>query len=186
MWVNSCGGSTGQSSTEPMQGEVGMQGTTERGERRNVDLQPRSSLLAPLGAGCTPRSPRPSRSPRSPRSRGLTLVEVLVALVILGVGILALTGSSSLITRMIGRGKAETHAAMAASQRMEKLRLAARAGPSRCTSSEFASGGPVIEDGLTQSWTVSPGGSVRQVRVTVTYLTVRGIRSAVLETTIAC
>lgn len=183
MWVNSCGGSTGQSSTEPMQGKGGTRGTKERGERRNVDLRPRSSPLAPLGAGCTPRSPR---APHSSRSRGLTLVEVLVALVILGVGILALTGSSSAITRMIGRGKAETHAAMAASQRMEKLRLAARAGPSRCTSPEFASGGPIIEDGLTQSWTVSPAGSARRVRVTVTYLTVRGIRSAVLETTIAC
>jgi prepilin-type N-terminal cleavage/methylation domain-containing protein len=117
---------------------------------------------------------------------GLTLVEVLVAIVILGVGILALSGSSSLITRMIGRGKAETHAALAASQRMEQLRLAARAGTPRCTSPDFASGGPVLGDGLTQSWTVSPTGTVRRVKVTVTYLTVRGIRSAVLETTVAC
>jgi prepilin-type N-terminal cleavage/methylation domain-containing protein len=117
---------------------------------------------------------------------GLTLVEVLVALVILAVGILALTGSSSVITRMIGRGKAETHAALAASQRMERLRLAAGAGGARCTAPEFASGGPVIENGLTQSWTVPPTGAVRRVRVTVTYLTVRGIRSAVLESAIAC
>ena len=119
-------------------------------------------------------------------SFGLTLVEVLVALVVLCVGILALTGSSSIITRMIGSGKAETHAAMAASQRIESLRLAARTGPTRCSSPEFASGGPVIQDGLTQSWTVSPAGSLRRVRVTVTYFTVRGIRSAELETAIAC
>ena len=117
---------------------------------------------------------------------GMTLVEVLVALVVLCVGVLALSGSSSIITRMIGRGKSETHAAMAASQRMETLRLAARAGAARCTSPDFASGGPIIQDGLTQSWAVSPAGAVRRVRVTVTYLTVRGIRSAVLETAIAC
>jgi hypothetical protein len=117
---------------------------------------------------------------------GLTLVEVLVALVVLGVGILALTGSSSVVTRMIGRGGVETQAAMAASRRVETLRLAAGSTMPRCTSPDFTSGGPVWEDGLTHSWSVAPSGRVRRVRVTVTYLTVRGSRSAVLETGIEC
>lgn len=117
---------------------------------------------------------------------GFTLVEVLIAVVVLAIGILALSGSSSMITRMIGRGKAETHAAIAASRRVEMLRLAAASTSPRCTSAAFASGGPVIQEGLTQSWTVTPIGAVRRVRVTVTYLTVRGIRSAVLETAIQC
>ena len=117
---------------------------------------------------------------------GLTLVEVLVALIVLGIGIMALSGSSSLITRMIGRGKAETHAAMVASRRVEMLRQAAHATTPRCIGAEFASGGPVIEEGLTQSWTVTATGAVRRVRVTVTYLTVRGVRSAVLETAVTC
>jgi prepilin-type N-terminal cleavage/methylation domain-containing protein len=119
-------------------------------------------------------------------SSGLTLVEVLIALIVLGVGILALSGSSSMITRMIGRGKSETHAAMAASRRVEILRQAAHSSAPRCTASAFASGGPVIEDGFSQSWTVTPAGAVRRVRVTVTYLTVRGIRTAVLESAVAC
>ena len=117
---------------------------------------------------------------------GFTVVEVLLALIVLGIGILALSGSSSLITRMIGRGKAETHAALAASGRMERLRLAARSTSPRCTAEEFASGGPVLGDGLTESWSVTPAGPVRRVKVTVTYLTVRGVRSAVLETAVAC
>ena len=117
---------------------------------------------------------------------GFTVVEVLLALIVLGIGILALSGSSSLITRMIGRGKAETHAALAASSRMERLRLAAHSTKPRCTSEEFASGGPVLEDGLTESWSVTPTGALRRVQVTVTYLTVQGIRSAVLETAIPC
>ena len=117
---------------------------------------------------------------------GMTLIEALVALIVLSIGILALSGSSSLITRMIGRGKAETHAAMAASRRVEMLRQAAQSSTPRCTAPEFASGGPVLEDGLTQSWTVPSAGSIRRVRVTVSYLTVRGIRSAVLETAVAC
>jgi prepilin-type N-terminal cleavage/methylation domain-containing protein len=120
------------------------------------------------------------------RAHGFTLVEVLVAIVVLSVGILALTGSSAVINRMIGRGKVETHAALLAARRVEHLRLAAASTLPRCTSSEFASGGPVWEDGLQQTWTVTPVGSSRRVRVTVSYLTVRGRRSAVLETSIPC
>jgi prepilin-type N-terminal cleavage/methylation domain-containing protein len=121
-----------------------------------------------------------------PARTGLSLVEVLVALVILSIGILALTGSSSLVTRMIGRGKVETRAALAASQRMEALRAAAHATSPRCSAPEFSSGGPVIENGFFQSWTVDPAGTGRRVRVTVTYVTVKGLRSAELETVLEC
>jgi prepilin-type N-terminal cleavage/methylation domain-containing protein len=119
-------------------------------------------------------------------SSGLTLVEVLVALVVLGVGVVALAGSSAMVTRMIGRGKAETHAAQIASRRVEMLRLAAYSTSPRCSASSFVSGGPVILNGVTESWVVPSAGKVRRVRVTVSYLTVRGIRSAVLESGIEC
>jgi prepilin-type N-terminal cleavage/methylation domain-containing protein len=119
-------------------------------------------------------------------SSGLTLVEVLVAVVLLAVGILALTGSSAVINRMLGRGKVETEAALAAARRMEQLRLLAGSTTPRCAASEFVSGGPAVEGGLLASWTVPPTGAVRRVRVTVNYVTLRGPRSAVLETTIAC
>lgn len=119
-------------------------------------------------------------------SSGYSLVEVLVAIVVLAVGIVALVGGSGMVTRMVGRGKSETHAALAASRRVEMLRLAAKSTSPRCTAPSFASGGPVIADGMTESWAVPPTGKVRQVRVNVTYLTVRGPRSAVLETGIEC
>jgi prepilin-type N-terminal cleavage/methylation domain-containing protein len=117
---------------------------------------------------------------------GLTLVEVLVAVIVLGIGIVALAGSSAMVTRMIGRGKAGTHAAEAASRRMELLRQAASSTSPRCAAASFASGGPVLSDGVTESWVVPASGRIRRVRVTVTYLTVRGARSAVLETGIEC
>jgi prepilin-type N-terminal cleavage/methylation domain-containing protein len=117
---------------------------------------------------------------------GLTLVEILIAVVILGAGILALTGSSGLITRMIGRGKVETQAALRASRRVEMLRQIARGSSPPCTATAFASGGPILSDGFVESWEVAPTGSSRRVRVTITYLTVRGRRSAVLETRLAC
>jgi hypothetical protein len=69
---------------------------------------------------------------------------------------------------------------------METLRLAADATSPRCSDPGFASGGPVLSGGMTESWLVPQSGRVRQVRVTVTYLTVRGAREAVLETALTC
>jgi prepilin-type N-terminal cleavage/methylation domain-containing protein len=122
----------------------------------------------------------------SQSSPGLTLVEVLIAVTVLGIGILALVGSSSMITRMIGRGKVETQAALAASGRMEMLRAAARSTSPPCLASAFSSGGPVPRGAGSESWVVSPFGRLRRVSVTVTYLTVSGPRSAVLETAVPC
>ena len=119
-------------------------------------------------------------------SLGLTLIEVLLAVVVLGVGVVALAGSSALVTRMIGQGKIETRAAEAASHRLAALRLAAQSTNPPCMASEFASGGPVIGNGISQSWIVPPTGRARRVRVTISYLTVRGARSAGLETVIEC
>jgi hypothetical protein len=39
---------------------------------------------------------------------------------------------------------------------------------------------------MTESWQVPATGKIRRVRVTVSYLTVRGIRSAELETAVQC
>ena len=117
---------------------------------------------------------------------GFTLTEVLVAVLVLGVGIIALVGTSAGVPRMIGRGKVETRAAQAASSRMETLRLAAYATSPRCSNPGFASGGPVLSGGMTELWVVPPTGKVRKVRVTVTYLTTRGAREAVLETALTC
>jgi prepilin-type N-terminal cleavage/methylation domain-containing protein len=117
---------------------------------------------------------------------GFTLIEVLVAVLVLGVGIIALVGTSAGVTRMIGRGKIETRAAQAASSRMETLRLAATAASPRCSNPGFASGGPVLSGGMAESWIVPPTGTVRRIRVTVTYLTPRGTREAALETALTC
>ncbi len=117
---------------------------------------------------------------------GFTLVEALVAVVIVGVGIVALMSASSSVTRMIGSGKMETRAALAASRRVEVLRSAAESTSPRCEDPAFTSGGPHIVGGVAEKWEVAPNGKVRPVRVTVTYLTVRGLRTASLETRVTC
>jgi prepilin-type N-terminal cleavage/methylation domain-containing protein len=117
---------------------------------------------------------------------GFTLVEVLVAIVVLSVGVIALAGSTAMVTRMIGRGKVETRVAQAASRRIEALRLSAYSTSPHCTAGTFASGGPVTANGLTESWSVPPAGRVRAVQVNVTYGTVSGPRTASLQTRIEC
>ena len=119
-------------------------------------------------------------------SSGFSLVEVLVAIVVLGVGIVALVGSSAMVTRMIGRGKVETRAAQVASRRIETLRMAAYSTSPRCTAVGFANGGPVTTSNVTESWVVPTVGKVRSVQVNVTYRTVQGTRTASLQTRIEC
>jgi Tfp pilus assembly protein PilV len=119
-------------------------------------------------------------------SSGFTLVEALVAVVVLGVGIIALVSASASVTRMIGRGKMETRAAQVASERMAIIRSTAGSTSPRCQSTALVSGGPVISGGVTERWEVSAPDSVRQVTVSVTYLTVRGLRTAKLQSSIAC
>jgi prepilin-type N-terminal cleavage/methylation domain-containing protein len=117
---------------------------------------------------------------------GFTLVEVLVAIVVLAVGVVAMAGSTAMVTRMIGRGKVETRVAQAASRRLEMLRLSANSTTPHCTAGAFASGGPVTTNGLIESWTVPAAGRVRSVQVNITYRTVRGARTASLQTRIEC
>jgi prepilin-type N-terminal cleavage/methylation domain-containing protein len=117
---------------------------------------------------------------------GFTLVEVLVAIVVMSVGVIALAGSTAMVTRMIGRGKVDTRVAQVASSRIETLRLSAASTTPHCTAGSFASGGPVSANGLTETWTVPAAGKVRTIQVNVSYRTVRGPRTASILTRIVC
>lgn len=119
---------------------------------------------------------------------GFTIVELMVAVLVLGVGITALVGSSALVTRQIGRGRMMTLANEVATRRLEMLRLAARpvGTGAPCSQSSFASGGPNTTRGVTESWTVSGSGSTRTVTVTVSYRVKDGTASSTLRTVIGC
>ncbi len=54
--------------------------------------------------------------------RGFTIIEVIIAIIVLTAGILALGGTSALVTRMIARANRAAQAASFASERMEILR----------------------------------------------------------------
>jgi prepilin-type N-terminal cleavage/methylation domain-containing protein len=117
---------------------------------------------------------------------GFTLVEVLVAVTILAVGVVAMAGSAGAVTRMISRGKFDTRAVQLATQQVEILRRAAYFTTPRCTAAALANGGPQTTDNVTLSWTVEVNGTGRDVTVTATYATGRGTRTEVLTTYIEC
>src|SRR3989442_13457529 len=73
------------------------------------------------------------------REAGFTIVEVIVAILVLTIGLLALVTSAALVTRMIGRGQRSAVAAQYAQRRLEMPRV------SGCKSQ--AGGGGGVERG---------------------------------------
>lgn len=119
---------------------------------------------------------------------GFTLIEVMVAIVILGVGVLALLSTSALVTRMIGRGNMTTKATQVAQTRLEILRQQALSSTPSC-STLGASGTATGSNGITEAWTVTTPASstrLRELSVTVTYPITSGTRSAKMITQLRC
>jgi len=92
------------------------------------------------------------------RESGFTLVEIIIAIIVLTVGLLALVTSSALVTRMIARGQRSAMSATFAAQRLEQLRVTGCASRSR---------GPTCCCGAASRSTRPPGaGSTRATRTT--------------------
>jgi type IV pilus assembly protein PilV len=117
--------------------------------------------------------------------QGFTLIEVLVAVTVLGVGILGLVGSSALVTRMIGRGRHTTNAAQIAQERLDRLRQTALSTATPCTALNNGTQ-TTTTDGLTESWTVGGAGELRTLAASVTYNVTGGARTITLNTIIRC
>ena len=101
---------------------------------------------------------------------GFTLVELLVAVVILGVGLLALAAGTGAITRTLHGSRIATQAVQQTTQRMDLLRAAARSTDAPCTSVTFASSAaPVTIQGITLKWVVPANGAMRRVLVIASY-----------------
>ncbi len=118
------------------------------------------------------------------QEQGFTIVEVIIAILVLTVGLLGLVTTAGLVTRMIGRGQRSGAAAQYASRRLEMLRV------SGCTSqaagSERLMRGSEPLDSL--SWRfVNLGNSHWQVVMRSKYQTALGKwRTDSLGTEISC
>lgn len=121
------------------------------------------------------------------RRRGFTMVEVMVAIVLLTVGVMALVGSSAMVSRMIGRGRESTLAVQVATARLERLRRIAASTAPRCSSPEFAADSAGTA-GVSERWVVDAAGPglSRGVSVIVTYRDARGLVRDTLRTVVLC
>ncbi|HYT72387.1 MAG TPA: prepilin-type N-terminal cleavage/methylation domain-containing protein [Gemmatimonadales bacterium] len=121
---------------------------------------------------------------RMKRARGFTIVEVIIAILILTVGILGLVTTAALVTRMIARGQRSATAATYAAQRMEKLRVTGCTSQSAGSEDLFRGSQKVA----TSSWSfVNLGNSAWRVVIVTRYLTTQNRwRSDTAETQISC
>lgn len=114
--------------------------------------------------------------------RGVTMIELLVALAIVSVGVFGLAGGATLVTRLMGGGTIQSRAALVAQAHIEQFRAMSCAAVSNGTDTSRA---------VISSWTVNAvtsGGTRRgtSVNLTVSYPTTKGMRSQAYYTLLPC
>lgn len=88
---------------------------------------------------------RRRRSPRSHQRRGFTLVELMVAIIIMAVGVLGLASTSTVVSRLMGGANQQTIVANVSASRFERLRSV------QC--SQIKAGSSYVR-GVTERWGV--------------------------------
>ena len=97
--------------------------------------------------------------------RGLTLIEVIIAIIVMSIGIMGLAGTATYVATQMGGGGAQTVAAAMASRVSDSL--AAR----RCSA---LVAGSQTRRGVTMSWVVTDSSRTKWVTSQVRYTPKRG------------
>ena len=117
--------------------------------------------------------------------RGFTIVEVIVAIIVLTVGLLGLVTTSALVTRMIARGNRSSIAATFANKRLEMLKVTGCASQAGGRDTLYAQSGVAV---ATNAWGFTNAGNNHwSVVDTLKSLTTKGSwRTDYLETQVSC
>jgi type IV pilus modification protein PilV len=108
---------------------------------------------------------------------GFTIVELLVAMMIFCVGVLAMASTTARTINLLASGQARTVAASVAENRFERL----RGVPCAAHRSDSAT-----TRGIKERWTVVSLARVDDVTVTVTFAADHGIKSQVYRSFLSC
>lgn len=119
--------------------------------------------------------------------RGFTLPEVIIAIVLLTVGVMALAGTSAMVTRMVGRGGRTTQVGQVMATRAEWLRRVAST-TTPCTSTDFKSDSATTSQ-VKEKWELLAAagtGSARTFRMSFSYRNPRQIVADTFLLTLLC
>ena len=112
------------------------------------------------------------------RRAGFTLIELVLALVLVAFGLLALVATSALVTREVGSAGTRVAAALAARNRVEWL---------VATPCASLAGGVVTHPrGVREWWTVERNGNTAVLRDSVAIVTSSGPKTLVLQSGRVC
>lgn len=118
------------------------------------------------------------RGPRARARNGFTLVELIVAMLMLTIGLLGLAGVGAVVLQQMKGGTYQTIAASIAQSRFEQMEGDA------CTA--IASGAATVR-GMTEKWTASAlGPRAMSVVDTVSFVSPRGTRKVGINTVVYC
>lgn len=119
---------------------------------------------------------------------GFTLVELLVAIIILTGGLLAMVGGSIVTTRDLQRSRMATFASGLTSAKLDELLSYAGATSPACGAAGFASSSAaVVTNNVSLTWNVPTSGTLRTVRVFASYRLSKGLsRVDTLTGRVAC
>jgi prepilin-type N-terminal cleavage/methylation domain-containing protein len=120
------------------------------------------------------------------KRRGFTIIEIIIAIIVLTVGVLGMVTTAALVTRMIARGQRSASASAFAARRVEQMRLAA------CIDVQRVNGSDTLYRGSSwvsiNNWTFTDLGNLNyRLKNVFTYRTTQNrVRSDSTETTISC
>jgi type IV pilus assembly protein PilV len=118
--------------------------------------------------------------------KGFTIIEIMIAIVVLTVGVLGMVTTAALVTRMIARGQRSATATAFAQRRLERMRIAA------CVPAQRANGADTLYRGSQwvsiNNWTFTDVGNLNyRLKIVSTYRTQQNrVRRDSTETTITC
>ena len=115
---------------------------------------------------------------------GFTLLEVLLALLVLTTGLLGFAGTMGPISALAGQGRTHGRAAVVLVSRVSRLRTELLAGAPACVLP--APGSALHPSGLDESWDSSLSANIVEIRIVAQFRLPRGIQAETLSTRFPC